>query len=163
MIKAVVFDLDGTLANVPIEYEKLFEEFRKIMNMDNVRPLADTVSKVNKTTRKQVFKAWDAAELAASQKITFNKEGIEVYRKFVDKPKALVTMQGKRLVKIVLEKAGLTFEFVTTREDTLSRVEQLEKAAERFDVQHKDMLFVGNTNNDSIAAEKLGCQFLIIE
>jgi HAD superfamily hydrolase (TIGR01549 family) len=163
MIKAVVFDLDGTLANVPIDYEKLFEEFRKIMNMGNVRPLADTVSKVNAQIRKKVFKAWDAAELTASKKIIFNEEGIEVYRKFTDKPKALVTMQGKSVVKIVLKKAGLAFKFIVTREDTLSRVKQLEKAAKSLDVYHKDMLFVGNTDNDSSAAEKLGCQFLKIE
>jgi HAD superfamily hydrolase (TIGR01549 family) len=163
MIKAVVFDLDGTLANIPIDYEKLFEKFRKIMNMDNVRPLADTVSKVNTQTRKQVFKAWDTEELAVSKKITFNEEGIGIYRKFANKPKALVTMQGKKVVKIILEKAELAFEFIVTREDTLSRVEQLEKATETLGAQHKDMLFVGNTNNDSIAAKKLGCQFLKIE
>ena len=163
MIKAVVFDLDGTIVNVPIDYEKLFREFKKIMNMDNVRPLADTVSKVDDQTRKQVFKAWDAAELAASKKITFHQEGIEVYRKFADKPQALVTMQGKKLVEIVLEKAEFTFKCIITREDTLNRVEQLKKAAECLDVQKKDILFVGNSNNDSIAAEKLSCKFLKIE
>jgi HAD superfamily hydrolase (TIGR01549 family) len=163
MIKAVVFDLDGTLANVPIDYEKLFEEFRKIMNTDNVRPLANTVSKANETTRKQIFKAWDAAELTASKKITFNEEGIEVYRKFRDEPKALVTMQGKKLVEIALKKAGFAFKCIITREDTLDRVEQLKEAAECLDVQYKDILFVGNTNNDSKAAEKLRCQFQKIE
>jgi HAD superfamily hydrolase (TIGR01549 family) len=163
MIKAVVFDLDGTLANVPIDYEKLFEEFRKIMNTDKVRPLANTVSKVNKITRKRVFKAWDAAEFTASKRITFNEEGIEVYRKFRDEPKALVTMQGKKLVEIALKKAGFAFKCIITREDTLNRGEQLKKAAECLDVQYKDMLFVGNTNNDSKAAEKLSCQFHKIE
>ena len=163
MIKAVVFDLDGTLANVPIDYEKLFEEFRKIMNKDNVRPLTDIVSKVDDPTRKQVFKAWDAAELAASKEVTFHQEGIEVYRKFVDKPQALVTMQGKKFAESVLKKAGFAFKCIITREDTLNRVEQLKKAAKCLDVQNNDILFVGNTSNDSIAAEKLGCQFLKIE
>jgi HAD superfamily hydrolase (TIGR01549 family) len=163
MIKAVVFDLDGTLANVPINYEKLFEEFRKIMNTNNIRPLAHTVSKVNEATRKQVFKAWDAAELAVSKKITLNDKGIGVYRKFTNKPKALVTMQGKKVVKIILEKAGLAFESIVTREDTLSRVEQIEKATKSLGAQHEEVLFVGNTNNDSIAAKKLGCHFLKIE
>ena len=29
MIEAVIFDLDGTLVDIPINYERLFEEFKK--------------------------------------------------------------------------------------------------------------------------------------
>jgi len=163
MIKAVVFDLDGTLVNLPIDYAKLFREFRRIMNVSDVRPLVDTVSRVDEDKRKQVFRAWDEAELAVSERITVNEEGMKIYREFTDKPKALVTLQGKKMVKIILERVGLSFDVIVTREDALSRVEQLKKAAEKLNTRFKNLLFVGNTNNDSVAAEKLSCQFLKVE
>ena len=163
MIKAIIFDLDGTLVNIPIDYEKLFRRIRSIIKVDDVRPLANSISRVDEDTRKHVFGVWEEAELAVSKQITANKEGIKTYREFADKPKALVTLQGKKVVKLILEQVGLSFDFIVTREDTLSRIDQLKKAAENLNTQCTNLLFVGNTNNDFIAADKLGCQFLKIE
>jgi len=160
LIEAVIFDLDGTLIQLPIDYEKLFQEFKMIMRVDEVRPLVDTVSRVDEKTRKRVFRAWDNAELAVSERVVANEEGMKIYETYVHKPKALVTLQGKRMVKIVLERFRLSFDVVVTREDTLKRDEQLGKAAEKLKASFQSLLFVGNTENDSVAAEKVGCQFL---
>ncbi len=160
MIEAVVFDLDGTLVNLPINYEELLGEFKEIMRVKNVRPLVDTVSRVDDETRKRVFRAWDKAELAVSAKITVNDEGMKVYREYAEKPKALVTLQGKKVVKAIVERFGLAFDAVVTRENSLFRAEQLRTAAEKLGVQMENVLFVGNADGDAVAAEKVGCQFL---
>ena len=162
MIEAVIFDLDGTLVQLPIDYEKLFIEFKKIMHADNVHPLVDAVSRLDKDTREQVFKVWDKAELAASAKMTVNGEGMKIYRNFSQKPKALVTMQGRTIVKNILTQLKLSFNIIVTREDSLNRTEQLKNGAEKLKTQFQNILFVGNTENDSLAAEKIGCQFLRI-
>jgi len=163
MIEGVVFDLDGTLVNLPIDYENLFRELKRIIKADNIHPLLETISVVDEDRLKQIFRAWDEAELAVSRWITVNEEGIKTYREFSNKPRALITLQGKKVVKIIIKQLGLSFDFIITREDSLSRVEQLKKAAENLNIQHKKLLFVGNTKNDSAAAEKLGTQFLKIE
>jgi HAD superfamily hydrolase (TIGR01549 family) len=160
MIEAVVFDLDGTLVNLPINYEELLGEFKEIMRVENVRPLVDTVSRVDDETRKRVFRAWDKAELAVSAKITVNEEGVKVYREYAEKSKALVTLQGRKAVDVIVGEFGLCFDVVVTREDSLSRSEQLLIAAEKLKVPAKDILFVGNADTDAAAAEKVGCQFL---
>jgi HAD superfamily hydrolase (TIGR01549 family) len=160
MIEAVVFDLDGTLISLPINYEELLVEFKDIMHVENVRPLVDTVSKVDGETRKRVFRAWDKAELAVSEKINVNEEGMKVYREYAEKPKALVTLQGKKVVKAIAERFGLAFDVVVTRENSLFRAEQLRTAAEKLGVQMENVLFVGNADGDAVAAEKVGCQFL---
>ena len=160
MIEAVIFDLDGTLIQLPIDYEKLFQEFKTLMRVSDVRPLVDTVLRADEKTRKLVFRAWDNAELAVSEKVVANEEGMKIYETYLHKPKALVTLQGKRMVKSVLERFGLSFDVVVTREDTLKRDEQLGKAAEKLKTNLPNLLFVGNTENDSIAAETVGCQFL---
>jgi HAD superfamily hydrolase (TIGR01549 family) len=163
LIEAVIFDLDGTLIHLPIDYEKLFQEFRKIMHAENVQPITEVVSKLDKNTQQQVFREWDKTELAAAANITINKQGMEIYKRFSKKPKALVTMQGKAVVENILARLKLSFDITVTREDSLNRAQQLENAAEKLKIQWVNILFVGNTENDKQAAKKVGCQFLRVK
>ena len=159
MIEAVIFDLDGTLVHLPIDYERLIQEFGKVAHAESFHPLLDAVSKLDEATRGQVFKIWDLAELAAAPRITVNQEGVSLYEFFAKKPKALVTMQGKTLVAAMLEKLGLTFDVVLTREDSLSRAEQLKLSAQKLSARLENVLFVGNSENDAVAAKLVMCQF----
>ena len=162
MIEAVVFDLDGTLVRLPIDYDRLFAEIKKITRINDVRPLVDTVSKVDGKTRELVFAAWEKAELAVEKEISANEEGMKIYKAHADKRKALVTLQGKAIVEAILRQFDLSFDVVVTRENALFRVDQLAKAAGKLNVNIRSVLFVGNTEGDAAAAEKLGCQFLRI-
>jgi len=163
LIEAVIFDLDGTLIHLPIDYEKLFQEIGKITKMSNVRPLTKVVTQLNEETKKKVFDAWNKIEMEALTHMRVNQEGIAYYKKFLEKRKALVTMQGKPLVQIVLKRLGSSFNLVITREDSLSRVEQLKIAAEKLAVQTQNILFIGNTNEDMLAAKTVGCQFMRVK
>ncbi len=160
MIQAIIFDLDGTLVDLPIDYETLFGECREILQVDNVRPWLDTVSHVDAEKRKRVFEAWDKAEHACQEKISLKEEGMKIYRENTEKPKALVTLQGKQVVDVILRAFGFTFDAVVTREDSFSRTEQLRTAAEKLGVQTGNVLFVGNTDGDAASAAKAGCQFI---
>lgn len=160
MIKAVIFDLDGTLIHLPIDYGRLFKEFSKIMKTEEVRPLTEKISRLNKKTRKRVFEIWDKFELEALRNFTVKKEGIILYQKFSKIPKALVTMQGKNVVENINKRLGLSFNFTITREDSLERTKQLQNAAQMLEAQPQNILFVGDTDDDYLAAKKIGCQFL---
>jgi HAD superfamily hydrolase (TIGR01549 family) len=158
-IAAVAFDLDGTLACLPIDWETLFEEFKTIMHIDVVRPLVETVSRTDSKTREEVFAAWDKAELAIFRETTPCKNGMKLYLDYKDKPKALVTLQGKEVVRLLIERLTLSFDVVITREDSLSRPEQLLIAAKKLKISKEDLLFVGNADSDTAAAKTIGCQF----
>lgn len=160
MIKAVVFDLDGTLISLPIDYEGLFRRFSRILNTDDVRPLAKTVAGLDEKTRKKIFEIWDEEELALKDKITIKDEGVALYKKYATMPKALVTMQGKALVQTVLKPLGLVFKLAITRENSLDRAEQLKMVIQKVKVNPENLLFVGNTDGDLHAAEEVKCQFL---
>ncbi len=160
MTEAVIFDLDGTLVNLPIDYDALFQEFKEIMKTSRVRPLTETIAKLDEKTKKQVFLAWEKSELEAFEEATPNEEGMSLYREFTQKPKALVTMQGRNLVKNVIQKLSLRFDFMVTREDSLNRREQFEIAAKKLRVPFQKVLFVGNTLEDRKAAKEVGCKFV---
>jgi len=160
LIKAVIFDLDGTLIHLPIDYGRLFKEFSKIMKTEEVRPLTEKISRLNKKTRKRVFEIWDRFELEALRNFTVNREGIILYQRFSKIPKALVTMQGKNVVENINKRLGLSFNFTITREDSLERTKQLQNAAQMLEAQPQNILFVGDTDDDYLAAKKIGCQFL---
>jgi phosphoglycolate phosphatase-like HAD superfamily hydrolase len=159
VIEAVVFDLDGTLMRLPIDYEALFREFKRIMGVASVRPLVETVLRVDEKTRETVFMAWDRAELAVVEEVAVNEEGMSIYRQFGDKRRALVTLQGKAVVEEIMKLYGLSFNIAVTREDSLFREEQLTKAISLLNVEPGNVLFVGNTDSDASAAEEIGCQF----
>jgi phosphoglycolate phosphatase-like HAD superfamily hydrolase len=129
------------------------------MHVDVVRPVVDTVSQLDGKTQQEVFAAWDKAELAIFENATACGEGMQLYRELAGKPKALVTLQGKAVVLLILKKFGLSLDVVVTREDSLFRAEQLMMAAKKLKVPIQDLLFVGNADSDATAAQKVGCHF----
>ena len=163
MTDAVVFDLDGTLIDIPIDYEDLFEEFKRIMRTDNIRPVADVISRVDAETREIVFETWEKAELAAINRISLKPAGSKIYREHANKRRALVTLQGKAIVDAVLTRFKLSFEVVVTREDTLFRSDQLLKAIKQLEVNKRNVLFIGNTEGDENAASEVGCRFIKVK
>ncbi len=160
MTVAYIFDLDGTLLDLPINYWAMFADFKQIMGVQEVRPILKTVAEITDAqTRKRIFDTWERYELAVVQKTIFHEEGIRIYRAHANEPKGLVTMQGKKTVTTLLTKFSLAFGAVITREDSFDRVEQLKMAAGKLKVNLRDVLFVGNMDNDAEAAKQVGCQF----
>jgi phosphoglycolate phosphatase len=159
LIEAVIFDLDGTLVQLPIDYERLFLEFGRIMKTDNVRPLTKTIPRLDNKTRENVFEAWEKAEREALANLTVKDEGMAIYKKFSDIPKALVTMQGKTVTRSIIKNLGLSFNFVVSREHSLNRLDQLIAVLEKLGVPPQNALFVGDTEEDYRAAKEAGCQF----
>jgi HAD superfamily hydrolase (TIGR01549 family) len=163
LIEAVIFDLDGTLIKLPIDYEAMFAEFKKITKTQKIQPLLETVAKLDSKTKKQVFTLWDKFELEASGKVTPNAQGMHLYSEHSGKPNALVTMQGKAFVKTVLDRYGLRFDIVFTREDSVNRAEQLKCSMEKLKTSFQNVLFVGNTEGDALAAKETGCSFVRVK
>ena len=163
MIEAVIFDLDGTLIHLPLDYDKLFLEIRRILGTDNVRPLLKVLAMANASERKRIFKVWDDIELETLPHVTSVDEGMKLYREYARKPIALVTMQGAAFVQVVLRKLELSFNAIATREDGLDRVKQLELVRRKLELQFGSILFVGNKDYDQAAADEVKCQFRKVE
>jgi len=164
MIDAVIFDLDGTLLDLPIDYSRMYEKFKLLMGVSEVRPLLKTVAQIkDPLVLQRVFDAWTGFELDIIDKTTVHEEGMRLYRQHAEKPKGLVTMQGRETISKILPKFNLSFDVILTREDSFNRIEQLKAAAEKLGVAMGNVLFVGNMDNDENAAKELGCKFIRVK
>jgi HAD superfamily hydrolase (TIGR01549 family) len=158
-IRGVIFDLDGTLVSLPIEYSELYAKFRQIMGVQAVEPLTKTVAALNDALRKKVFETWTRAEFEILPRVTIIKEGMKLYEQYSEAPKALVTMQGKDTTRRILHTLTLTFWTVITREDSLDRTAQIALALEKLRLKPENVLVIGDRETDKTAAEKNGCKF----
>ncbi len=163
MIEGVVFDLDGTLVTIPIEYEALYREIRRELKTPRVKPLIKTVKMLDNNLRERIYKIWERAELEALPYVSANNEGMKLYKKYSTKPVALVTMQGKRIVREVLKCFRLPFNTMVTREDSIDRLQQIKKAVTEMKLEFQNVLVIGDRDTDEKAAEQLGCKFLKVK
>jgi phosphoglycolate phosphatase-like HAD superfamily hydrolase len=160
VIAAVIFDLDGTLINLPIDYEKFEAEIKKISKKNNIKPITKTITNLDGDLKSKVFEVWTELEFKAWKKSSINQKGIDLYKKYLELPKALVTMQGQKLVGEISTNLKLSFKFVVTRETSLDRVQQLKIVKDKLDLDFQNILFVGNTDGDEKAAKTVKCQFV---
>lgn len=160
MTDGVVFDLEGTLVKLPIDYEKLYEEIKRELKISKVKPLTKTVKMLDSRSREKVYELWERAELKTLPNISANDEGMKIYKKHSNKPIALVTMQGKTVVRKILDHFHLSFNAVVTREDEIDRAQQIRKAIDEIGLEPHSVVVVGDRDSDEAAAKQVGCAFL---
>lgn len=162
-IKLVIFDLDGTLIHLPINYDKLKNEISKILKIRNTSSILKALSNLNREAKARIFDVWSELEFEALPAMVEIDEGIKLYNSFQHTPKCLVTLQSRRVVTEILKRTGLHFDHIVTREDSLIRSEQIKIAIEKFKVKPNVVLVVGDRESDREAAEENGCKFIFVE
>jgi phosphoglycolate phosphatase-like HAD superfamily hydrolase len=164
MFKAVIFDLDGTLLDLPINYPAMYKKFSELTGITEIKPILKTVTQIkDQKILRQVLDAWTDFEIVIINKIIVHDEGMQLYRQYTKQPKALVTMQGKETVQKICQKFNLQFDTVFTREDSFNRVEQLKMAITKLGFIPSDILFIGNMEHDENAAKQVKCQFIKVK
>ena len=162
-VRLVIFDLDGTLVSLPVDYDGLKLEIRRILGTDDISPISEKLSKIDNTSRRKVFEVWTKFELEALPRLKLIEEGIKLYHKYHNKARCLVTLQGRRITEAILRRLNISFDFIVTREDSLFRSEQIKIVIQKFRVKPADTLMIGDRESDKKAAEKVGCRFIYVK
>lgn len=161
-MRLVIFDLDGTLIRLPIQYGRLRCEISRILKVDKISSITRAVLMAGVEEKKKIFEVWDSLEIEAFSSMEIIEKGINMYHTFHDKIRCLVTLQGRRVVNEFLKKTGLTFDYIVTREDCIERKEQLKIVIKKFKIDPSKILVIGDRESDREAAETLGCKFKFI-
>lgn len=166
---AIIFDLDGTLMTIPVDWDSVRRELRELFGSEEpFVPLFKAIEEKvggRPDTRAGVFSMIDKYELAVAPKSRL-VDGARELLEFVGKRAslALVTMQGRRACEELIERHGLSgrFQATLTREDSLSRSRQLRTAMDKLSASPERTFFVGDRMNDANEARRVNLQVALV-
>ncbi|MCX8177101.1 MAG: HAD family hydrolase [Candidatus Bathyarchaeota archaeon] len=183
MIRAVVFDLDGTIVTFSLNYKALRAEVRGLLIKQGVPASVLSLSEsifemLDKTEifmrnsgkqealgkiRDQVFKIAEIYEFEAAKSVSLSKGVVEVLKTLRDMNLkiGLCTVSGEKTVNYILEKFRIKefFDAVTSRE-MVGKVkphgEHLQATLKALNVKAEEALVVGDSVADVRCARDVG-------
>mgnify|MGYP005633294463 FL=1 len=165
MIKGIVFDLDGTLIQLPIDYKKIQKDLKEFFNISNeLKPLIPTIIKLSKNDQNKIRTSFDLIckeEILASDNFKTMNNALETLKFFKSKNLSLclVTMQCKDALEKVLQKLQISdlFDSVISRDESFDRQKQIELSLQNIVLTPSEILVVGDRIHDIESAKKIGC------
>lgn len=163
--KLVIFDLDGTLVELPIDYNALKQELKEKLHT-KFDTIFSTIRGFQIKQQKESFDIMDKYELAALDKLKIRdgaKKAVQDAKKF-GLTTAIVTLQGFTSTKKILSKIGISnlVDSVVTREDSLYREKQISIILERLECLSSNTIVIGDKVDDYDAGSKLGCSTFLV-
>jgi len=165
LIKAIVFDIDGTLVYLPVEWNKVLEELINL-GITDARSFLAIISRYHGTEIfHKINEIVEDEELKAIEKMVILDDSPVYVKELCSKYKiGFVTMQSKNVAKRILQLLELDkcSHVVLTREDARTRIEQISKIIGILGVNPNEVLFFGDKIIDAIAAVINGVKAIII-
>ena len=166
---AFIFDLDGTLLLLPVDWVTAREELSDMMKgpLDPLNPIFVTLERFlakEPGRRAEVLALLDRFESPALERTELYPGAREVLEALKPAKLALVTMQGRKAVDSLFRSLRIDGRFrkIITREDSMNRAEQLRMAARALGVDHSAAVFTGDRRNDLEAAKEVGMRFIMM-
>ncbi len=162
--RIVIFDLDGTLIELPIDYQSLKNELTGAIKIQfqNIFP---TVKTLDVEGKKQAFEIIDRYERDAVNKMKIKDGAVKIISELKAKRKSIsiVTMQGPVAEDIVrIMKVDKLIDFIVTRKDSLERKEQISMILKKYKASPTTSTVIGDKEADYIAALELGCKGFLV-
>ncbi len=169
MIKGIIFDLDGTLVRLPIQYDIIFEKLRNLFDTkDEFKPLIPTIlTKANNDMNliQQAFDLICDEETIAANNFEVIENAIEILDHFKNEnfSLGLVTMQCKKAAKLVLDSMNISnyFSCILTRDDSYERTIQIKKSVEFLSLSPQEIVVIGDRIHDVNSAKQIGCSAIL--
>lgn len=171
MYEVLICDLDGTLVDLGIDWDRLREKVRRLLKTTHpLKPLAPSIPKAanyNPQLIREAFRVVEEVELKAANNARENSELLRLLSKLKRKRVrfCIVTLQSKTSAKKVVSKMRLQehLDLLVTRDDSLDRLEQLEIALSTLGISKASRaVFIGDTDLDLKAGLQLGLKTIII-
>jgi HAD superfamily hydrolase (TIGR01509 family) len=162
--KLVIFDLDGVLVDLKVNWEALKNDLKKYFSknygvvaelnpMDN--KLDEILKKLDESARRDAYKIIESHELEKIENLEPIKKAIQLAKKFKKDGKklAIFSLNTKKTVERSIELIGLKgyFDFIVAKEDVLKHKpnpEGLEKIVKASNLDKKDIVFIGDNQKD---------------
>jgi len=161
MLKCVIFDLDNTLVDSPLDFAKIKEE---IGTDQSILEYRDTVDEAEQKRIDEILDRHESVAAEASELFDGARELLDFLnaRKILT---ALLTRNSRRSVNTVLGRYGLRFDFIVSREDSAPKPspEPVLLICERLGVKPSETLMVGDFLFDIQAGQAAGTRTLLLD
>jgi len=160
-IKCVIFDMDGTIVDVPYDWTQI----KKELNTGG-KPILNYLEQLEEPERTKKWNILKSYEKKATQKAVLKKDIIH-FLDFIKKNdilSALVTNNSRENVSFLLKRFDLEFDLVMTRESGLWKpsAEPFFEVMERFSLDKEECCVIGDSQFDIMAATEAGIQRIFI-
>ena len=165
MIKGIIFDLDGTLIQLPVNYDTVQSKLKIFFNTtENLSPLIPTIIELSKNDQNKIKTAFNLIceeEMIASKNFKIMDEAVEVLKFLKSKNLilCLVTMQCRIALKEILNKMNILelFDLIISRDENYDRFEQIKNSLKHTCLNSSEVLVIGDRIHDVESAKKAGC------
>ena len=178
-IKLVVFDLDGTLANLPVDWEGLRAELRRHFQSrygfdSNFRPFDSEIEEVGQklgdSALREAYQIVERHELENIEEVSPVNGALELVQELKDRGKSLAILSSNthRAIERALEHLGIRehFDIIVGKEDVVKHKpdpEGLILIKDRAGVSGDETCYIGDRSTDMECAARAGACGLSIE
>jgi HAD superfamily hydrolase (TIGR01549 family) len=170
MIRGIIFDLDGTLIRLPIRYDLVQNNLKKIFNtQDEFKPLLDYIvnfAKGDSAKIKEAFESICEEENKSVDNLEIIENAFDVLQFFKTKKLklGLVTLQCRKAIEKIFARADQlkVFASVISRDESYDRKEQIEKTLGKLQLAPDEAIVVGDRIHDVVSARKVGCRAILV-
>ncbi|MFQ6136614.1 MAG: HAD family hydrolase [Candidatus Hydrothermarchaeales archaeon] len=157
MLRAIIFDLDGTITKFNLDINALK---REILGEGYEGTLLNGIDELEGEERRRAEDILKRHEISAAHESELN-DGVEKLLDFLKEKKiktALVTRNNRRVVEITCKRFGLEFDVVVSREDAPPKPsrDQLDEAVRGLNLSKDEIIFIGDHPFDLEAGKKVG-------
>jgi HAD superfamily hydrolase (TIGR01509 family) len=161
MIKGIIFDMDGTVVDVPYDWKKIKQELRT-----EGKPILTYIQNLKEPERTKKWRILERYEEKATAQATL-KEGMEEFLAYLKKKgikTALVTNNARKNVDFLLKKFRLDFDLVLSREAGLWKPsgDPFLFVLKKLGVQKRECCVIGDSHFDVKAAEEAGIKRVFV-
>ena len=170
MVKGVIFDLDGTLIQLPVRYDLLRDQLRRLFQSRSdffqLIPSIVDHSKGDPTMVRRAFELICAEEVLGASKILVIEGALNLLHQLKSDNQilGLVTLQCRKATRHIInnvEMEGL-FTSILTRDESYDRLDQIKKTLESLGLLPAETIVVGDRLNDVEAAKRAGCKSILV-
>lgn len=160
MLKAVLFDMDGTITQPHIDWAAL----RQRLQVPAGVPIMEYIESLPVPQQEQANAVLEAVEMEATTEAVLNPGAAELLAQLRREGLrlALITNNHRRAMQAVVEKFGLDFDLLLSREDAPLKPapDLLLLALARFGCGPAEACFVGDGRYDRVASEAAGVPYI---
>ncbi len=160
MLKAVLFDMDGTITRPHIDWAAL----RGRLQVPAGVPIMEYIESLPSPLQEQASAVLEEVEMEAAIEAVLNPGAAELLGQLRRDGLrlALITNNHRQAMRMIVEKFGLDFDLLLSREDALLKPapDLLFLALAQFGCTPAEACFVGDGRYDRLASEAAGVPYI---